>query len=79
MVLHGDALRAPFVVTVEQSQLVDKHRPQREARRVGFSLGGHRLVSLKEDFVKCPFRFSMARWRKRWKILLTSTASSVCG
>ena len=43
-------LRAPFVVTVEQSQLVDKHRPQREARRVGFSLGGHRLVSLKEDF-----------------------------
>ena len=65
-------------MAVEQGQLVDQYRPERESGRVGLSLVGTDPWASKMA-LKCPFRFSMARWRRRWKILLTSTPSSVCG
>lgn len=48
------------LVTVEQRDLVDEHRSQGEARRIGLSLGGHRPVGVEDGLEMLALKFSIA-------------------
>jgi hypothetical protein len=51
------------LVTVEQSQLVDKNRSKREAGSVDPALGGNMLVHLEDGLEMLIVKFSLARLR----------------
>jgi hypothetical protein len=66
-------------MTVEQSQLVDEHRPKSEACGVDNALGGNLLVYLEDALEVLVDVLVGPPLRSLWKIRLTSTPQSVCG
>jgi hypothetical protein len=66
-------------MTVEQSQLVDEHRPKSEACGVDNALGGNLLVYLEDALEVLVDVLVGPPLRSLWKIRLTSTPESVCG
>ena len=66
-------------MTVEQSQLVDEHRPKSEACGVDSALGGNLLVYLEDALEMLVEVLVGPPLRSLWKIRLTSTPESVCG
>jgi hypothetical protein len=66
-------------MTVEQSQLVDEHRPKSEACGVDSALGGNLLVYLEDALEVLVDVLVGPPLRSLWKIRLTSTPQSVCG
>jgi hypothetical protein len=50
-------------MTVEQSQLVDEHRPKNEAGGVDSALRGNLLVHIEDAFEVFALKFSLAKLR----------------
>ncbi len=56
-------LQLSLLMTVEQSQLVDKHSPKSETRSFYPALGGHLLVYIEDALEVLALKFSLARVR----------------
>jgi hypothetical protein len=66
-------------MAVEQSQLIDEHRPKSKAHGIDLALGGNLLVYIEDAFEVFVEVLVGPPLRSLWKIRLTSTPESVCG